>query len=48
MSEIDITNFLHRGRNIFHKLLRSEIRELVSSDAEVDAEIEALKQYLRK
>lgn len=48
VSEIDITNFLHRGRNIFHKLLRSEIRELVSSDADVDAEIEALKQYLRR
>ncbi len=48
VSEIDVTNFLHRGRNIFHKLLRSEIRELVSSDAEVDAEIEALKDYLRK
>ncbi len=48
VSEIDVTNFLHRGRNIFHKLLRSEIRELVSSDAEIEAEIEALKDYLRK
>ncbi len=48
VSEMDVTNFLHRGRNIFHKLLRSEIRELVSSDAEIDAEIEALKDYLRR
>ncbi len=48
VSEIDVTNFLHRGRNIYHKLLRSEIRELVSTDAEVDVEIEALKQYLRR
>ncbi len=47
-SEIDVTNFLHRGRNIFQKILRSEIRELVSSDAEVDVEIEALKEYLRR
>ncbi|MCC8115631.1 MAG: hypothetical protein LIP18_00470 [Planctomycetes bacterium] len=48
VSEIDVTNFLHRGRNIFHKLLRSEIRELVASEAEIDAEIEALKEYLRR
>ena len=47
-SETDVTNFLHRGRNIFQKILRSEIRELVSSDAEVDVEIEALKEYLRR
>ncbi|MDR3210337.1 MAG: hypothetical protein LBU79_00265 [Planctomycetota bacterium] len=47
-SEIDVTNFLHRGRNIFQKILRSEIRELVSSDNEVDVEIEALKEYLRR
>lgn len=48
VTEIDVTNFLHRGRNIYHKLLRGEIRELVSSDAEVDVEIEALKEYLRR
>ncbi len=47
-SEVDVTNFLHRGRNIFQKILRSEIRELVSTDAEVDVEIEALKDYLRR
>ncbi|MDR1612404.1 MAG: hypothetical protein LBT97_06410 [Planctomycetota bacterium] len=48
VTEIDVTNFLYRGRNIFQKILRAGIRELVSTDAEVDAEIEALKQYLRK
>ncbi len=47
-TEIEVTNFLHRGRNIFQKILRSEIRELVTSDAEVDVEIEALKDYLRR
>jgi RNA polymerase sigma-70 factor (ECF subfamily) len=48
VSELDVTNFLHRGRNIFHKMLRNEIRELVTLESEVDAEIEALKEYLRR
>jgi hypothetical protein len=48
VSELDVTNYLHRGRNIFHKMLRNEIRELVSLESEVDAEIEALKEYLRR
>ena len=48
VSEIDVTNFLYRGRNIFQKILRAKIRELVASEADVDAEIEALKQYLRR
>ncbi len=48
MSENDVTNYLHRGRNIFQKLLREEIRQSVSSEPEVDEEIEALKEYLRK
>ncbi len=47
-TEVEVTNYLYRGRNIFQKLLRSESRELVSSDAEVDVEIEALKEYLRR
>ena len=46
-SETDVTNFLHRGRNIFQKLLRDEIRQSVSTEPEIDEEIEALKQYLR-
>ncbi|MDR1519632.1 MAG: hypothetical protein LBU23_05745, partial [Planctomycetota bacterium] len=48
VSELDVTNFLYRGRNIFHKMLRNEIRELVTLESEIDAEIEALKEYLRR
>ena len=48
VSEVDVTNFLHRGRNIFQKMLRNEIRELVSLESEIDIEIEALKEYLRR
>lgn len=48
VSETDITNFLHRGRNVFQKLLRSEIRDSVTTESEVDEEIEALKDYLRR
>lgn len=47
VSETDVTNFLHRGRNIFQKLLREEIRQSVTSESAVDQEIEALKDYLR-
>ncbi|MBN2714000.1 MAG: sigma-70 family RNA polymerase sigma factor [Planctomycetes bacterium] len=48
VTEGDVTNFLHRGRNVFQKLLRNEIRQSVSSESEIDEEIEALKEYLRK
>ncbi len=47
VNETDVTNFLHRGRNVFQKLLRSEIRQSVTSESEIDQEIEALKEYLR-
>lgn len=47
VSEVDITNYLFRGRNIFQKLLREEIRQSVSSESAIDEEIEALKEYLR-
>jgi RNA polymerase sigma-70 factor (ECF subfamily) len=47
VSETDVTNFLHRARNIFQKILRDEIRQSVTGEADVDGEIEALKQYLR-
>jgi RNA polymerase sigma-70 factor (ECF subfamily) len=47
VSESDVTNFLHRGRNIFQKMLRDEIRNSVLTETEVDEEIEALKGYLR-
>ena len=48
VSETDVTNFLYRGRTIFQKLLRNEIRELVATESEIDTEIEALKEYLRR
>lgn len=48
VSETDVTNFLHRGRNVFQKLLRAEIRQSVSTESEIDEEIEALKEYLRR
>lgn len=48
VTETDVTNFLHRGRNVFQKILRDEIRQLVTSESDIDAEIDALKEYLRK
>lgn len=48
VTETDITNFLHRGRNVFQKLLRNEIRQSVVGEREIDEEIEALKDYLRR
>lgn len=47
VSEMDVTNYLFRGRNIFQKLLRDEIRESVVTESAIDEEIEALKSYLR-
>lgn len=47
VTETDITNFLFRGRNVFQKLLRDQIRESVQSESAIDEEIEALKAYLR-
>lgn len=47
VSETDVTNYLFRGRNIFQKLLRDEIRESVVTESAIDEEIEALKNYLR-
>ena len=47
ISESDITNYLFRGRNIFQKYLRDEIRQSVTSESAIDQEIEALKEYLR-
>lgn len=47
VSETDITNYLFRGRNVFQKMLRDEIRQSVASESAIDEEIEALKEYLR-
>lgn len=45
ISETDMTNYLHRGRNIFQKLLRDEVRQSVMSEEDVDLEIEDLRKY---
>lgn len=45
ITETDVTNYLHRGRNIFQKLLREEIRQSVLTESEVDEEIDALRAY---
>ena len=45
LSETDVTNYLHRGRNIFQKLLREEVRHSVLTESEVDEEIQDLQRY---
>ena len=45
-SETDVTNYLHRGRALFQKLLRDEIRESVAAESDIDDEIDALRGYL--
>jgi RNA polymerase sigma-70 factor (ECF subfamily) len=45
LSETDVTNYLHRGRNIFQKMLREEVRQSVTTDAEVEEEIRDLQRY---
>ncbi|MHC4870717.1 MAG: RNA polymerase sigma factor [Planctomycetota bacterium] len=45
ITETDMTNYLHRGRNIFQKILRDEVRQSVMSEDEVDQEIEELRKY---
>ena len=47
IAETDVTNYLFRGRQLFQKLLRDEIRQSVESESAIDEEIEALKEYLR-
>lgn len=45
LSETDVTNYLHRGRNIFQKLLREEVRQCVLTEDDVDEEIEELRRH---
>lgn len=45
LTETDVTNYLHRGRNIFQRVLREEVRQSVFTESEVDAEIEELRRY---
>jgi RNA polymerase sigma-70 factor (ECF subfamily) len=45
ITESDVTNYLHRGRNIFQKFLRDEIRHSVLTESEIDEELVELQQY---
>lgn len=46
LSEIDVTNYLHRAKNIYRDLLRKEIRSYVSCEEEVEEEIRDLWRSL--
>lgn len=42
----DVANHLHRVKKRLHTILRRVIRQTVSTESEVDAEMEDLRQYL--
>jgi len=42
----DVTNYLHRARDVFQKMLREEIRESVLRETDIDEEMRDLKRYL--
>ncbi|MBI3829030.1 MAG: sigma-70 family RNA polymerase sigma factor [Planctomycetes bacterium] len=46
ISEVDVTNYLHRAKKIYKDLLREEIRSYVASDEDVDQEIRDLWRCL--
>lgn len=46
ISELDVTNFLHRAKRIYKDLLRDEIRSYVTSEDEVEEEIRDLWRCL--
>jgi len=46
LSEVDVTNFLHRAKRIYKDLLRDEIRSYVANDQEVEEEIRDLWRCL--
>jgi len=46
ISELDVTNFLHRAKRIYKDLLRDEIRSYVTSEQEVEEEIRDLWRCL--
>ncbi len=46
MSVTDVTNALHRARQIFKRLLRDEIRHSVTRESEIDSEIADLRKWL--
>jgi RNA polymerase sigma-70 factor (ECF subfamily) len=41
-----VANYMSRGRAIFQKLLRAEIRQSVTTESAIDEEITAMKEYL--
>ena len=46
LSEADVTNYLHRAKNIYRDLLREEIRTYVATEPDVDEEIKDLWRSL--
>jgi RNA polymerase sigma factor (sigma-70 family) len=46
LSEVDVTNFLHRAKRIYKDLLRDEIRSYVATENEVEDEIRDLWRCL--
>ncbi len=46
LSEVDVTNYLHRAKKIYKDLLRQEIRSYVTSEEAVDEEIRDLWRCL--
>jgi DNA-binding CsgD family transcriptional regulator len=46
ISELDVTNYLHRAKRIYKDLLRDEIRSYVTSEQEVEEEIRDLWRCL--
>ncbi len=46
LTEIDVTNYLHRAKKIYKDLLREEIRSYVASDEDIEDEIRDLWRSL--
>ena len=46
LSEVDVTNYLHRAKRIYRDLLREEIRSYVADDSQVEEEIRDLWRCL--
>jgi RNA polymerase sigma-70 factor (ECF subfamily) len=48
LNEGDVTNYLHRARNAFRRILEEKVLESVSSPADVQAEIQGLFNSLSR
>lgn len=46
LSEVDVTNYLHRAKHIYKDLLREEIRSYVQDDSQVEEELHDLWRSL--